>query len=315
MFGGFTDSDFDAYAPRKWRSNAFNRERLEVKQKLLELGKLLAGQLCAADGSPLACEASAEHPALWNQKQVRCQQLYFSRNEAARRELDSIITRDRGLASLIEDPSPQRSHVFLLVQLSEDQLLIGLRLHTDATVDRHNLEKKVAEPWLRDELLALACQLDDRFAIGVGDGKSETMLMRELASESLEAMLTALAAPLGPHESRWLTVAHTMKAAAAVARGSDIVEDIRAELRALLPLYQFIAWSRDNDHVSIRKELRQQTLAKTRRGLAVHDQVRIVSGMFAGRSGVIDNISDKGVVRVLVGTLPVVVKADELVKA
>ena len=37
-FTGLSDGDFEAYAPKKWKSNVFNRERLEVKQKLLALG-------------------------------------------------------------------------------------------------------------------------------------------------------------------------------------------------------------------------------------------------------------------------------------
>ena len=43
MFPGFTSADFDAYAQKKWKSNVFTRERLEVKQKLLALGKELQG--------------------------------------------------------------------------------------------------------------------------------------------------------------------------------------------------------------------------------------------------------------------------------
>src|SRR6202011_6200375 len=87
MFPGFTASDFDAYASKKWKSNVFNRERLEVKQKLVSLGRDLQSRMVAADGSPLAVEASVEHPALWNHKQVDAQHLFFSRNEGARKEL------------------------------------------------------------------------------------------------------------------------------------------------------------------------------------------------------------------------------------
>src|SRR6478672_442002 len=109
MFPGFTSADFDAYAQKKWKSNVFTRERLEVKQKLLALGKELQGALVAIDGSPLACEASVEYPALWNHKQVEAQHLYFSRNEGARKELDRIIDRQHTLASMLDDPSPQRN--------------------------------------------------------------------------------------------------------------------------------------------------------------------------------------------------------------
>jgi len=312
MFPGFTDRDFDAYARNKWRSNAFNRERLEVKQKLGELGKSLTGQLRSEDGSPLLCEASAEHPALWNQKQVDSQQLFFSRNESARRELDTIITRGRSLASLIEDPSPQRSHVFLSIRLSVDQLVVGLRLHTDATVDRQNLTRKVAEQWLSDQFIDLLSTLDQSYVLSLGDtnhGSAKT-----LDADALRLILVELAEPLGPNQSRWLTIARTFDRAHTLAASETISDDIRASLLALLPVYQFVAWSRDNDHISIRDQLRQQTATKQKRGLAKNDKVRIVSGMFAGRNGVVHDVSDKGVLRVLVGNLPVVVKANEVEK-
>src|SRR4051812_3998835 len=118
MFTGFSDTDFDAYAPKKWKSNVFNRERLEVKQKLMELARSLSGTLLASDGSPLTIEASVEHPALWNHKQVEAQHIFFSRNEAARKELDAIMDRQISLASRIEDPTPQRNHVFLAMTLA-----------------------------------------------------------------------------------------------------------------------------------------------------------------------------------------------------
>src|SRR5262245_41334293 len=102
MIAGLTDGDFDAYAAGKWRSNVYNRERLEVKQKLLALGRALAPSLVGADGSPLTVEASVEHPALWNHKQVEAQHVFFSRHEEARKELDRIIERGQSLASRID---------------------------------------------------------------------------------------------------------------------------------------------------------------------------------------------------------------------
>src|SRR5688500_4945875 len=128
MFPGFTDRDFDAYAPNKWKSNVFNRERLEVKQKLLGLGKELAGSLVAADGSPLACDASVEHPALWNHKQVEAQHVFFSRNEGARKELDAIIDRSRPIMTMLDDPTPQRNHLFLAVTIDQAHVEMSLKL-------------------------------------------------------------------------------------------------------------------------------------------------------------------------------------------
>src|SRR5258706_11131847 len=118
MFAGFSDADFEAYAPKKWKSNVWNRERLEVKQKLQALGRELAATIAAADGSPLALEASAEHPAQWNHKQVEAQHIFLSRNEGARKELASILERGQSIAALLDDPTPQRSHLFLAVTLA-----------------------------------------------------------------------------------------------------------------------------------------------------------------------------------------------------
>src|SRR5205807_2406041 len=69
MFPGFVAADLDCYLPHKWKSNVFNRERMEVKQKLLGLAREVGVALTASDGSPLFIETSVEHPALWNHKQ------------------------------------------------------------------------------------------------------------------------------------------------------------------------------------------------------------------------------------------------------
>src|SRR5215470_4668051 len=167
MFPGFTDGDFDAYAPQKWKSNVFNRERLEVKQKLMLLGKELGGALVSADGSPLLCEASVEHPALWNHKQVEAQHLFFSRNEGARKELDRVIEKARPMTTMLEDPTPQRNHIFLAVSIGHEQVELAVKLHPDARVDRQNLERKLGEHWEREKLLEMLHDLPDGSTVGV----------------------------------------------------------------------------------------------------------------------------------------------------
>jgi hypothetical protein len=79
-FTGFLPADFDAYSPEKWSSNMFNRQRLEVKQRVVVLGKEIAAFLAEHD-LPLTLGASDEHPSLWNKKRVDCQWLFFWRDE------------------------------------------------------------------------------------------------------------------------------------------------------------------------------------------------------------------------------------------
>jgi hypothetical protein len=312
MFPGFTDRDFDAYAPNKWKSNVFNRERLEVKQKLIVLGKDLAGIVVAADGSPLTVEASVEHPALWNHKQVEAQHLFFSRNEGARKELDRIIDRARPILTMLEDPTPQRNHLFLSVTLAHDSVEFALKLHPDARVDRQNLERKLTEHWEREKFLELVHDLPTGSRIGVSGAAS--IASAELGDAGLKGILADFARPEVPGKTHHLVIGRALGRAEAMAAGEGVVTTARRELAALLPLYHFAAWTRDNDFVSIREQLKQEKQAQRQKGLAKHDQVRIVRGMFSGKTGVVQEIDARGGLRVLVGKLTVKVEADDVVK-
>jgi hypothetical protein len=308
MFTGFTDEDFDAYAPPKWSSNVYTRTRLEVKQKLLQLGREVGGALTAADSSPLACDASVEYPALWNHKQVDAQHLYFWRNPAARKEIDGIIAQGRSLASLIEDPSPQRSHLFLAITVRDRHVEICLRLHPDARVDRQNLERKCEDFFARDRLRQLVSVLGGDWVVGVTDG--ERLAADLLDDDGLRRLLAALGAP----GNRWLEVVRRYPREDAIVRGPEFAGVAQRDLAALLPIYQFAAWSRDNDFVSMREVLQKQKQTKLTKGLARHDRVRIVRGVLAGKEGVVQDFDAKGGLKVLVGKLAVKLDADDVVK-
>ena len=317
MFPGFTEADFDAYQPKKWKSNVFNRERLEVKQKLVALGRMLQGAMLAPDGSPLAAEASVEHPTLWNHKQVEAQHLYFSRNEGARKELDAIIERGQSIASMIDDPSPQRNHLFLAVTLTEQALELSLKLHPDARVDRENLERKCVDHFEREKLLHLLRALDS-FRVGL---TPDLMSVAELDEGKLGELIAALgkgaASPAptlgGPHKLFY--VGRTIARSEALAAGDALVDEAKAALQALLPIYRFIAWSRDNDFVSIKEALQKEKQQKRQKGLTKNDAVRIIRGMFAGKQGVVQEVDAKGGLRVLVGKVAVKLGAEDVQKS
>ena len=317
MFPGFTAADFDAYQAKKWKSNVFNRERLEVKQKLASLGRELQGAMIAPDGSPLAIEASVEHPALWNHKQVEAQHLYFSRNEGARKELDAIIDRGKSMASMIDDPTPQRNHLCLAVTLTEQAIELSLKLHPDARVDRENLERKCEDHFEREKLLHLIRGLDPAFRAGI---TPELVAVGELDETKLHELVQALikiATPqtftLGaPH--RLLYIGRAIGRDEATAAGAALVDEAKKSLLSLLPIYRFIAWSRDNDFVSIKEALQKEKQQKRQKGLLKNDAVRIVRGMFSGKQGVVQEVDAKGGLRVLVGKVAVKLGADDVIK-
>jgi hypothetical protein len=313
MFSGFTTQDFDAYSPKKWKSNVFNRERLEVKQKLVTLGRELSAAMIAQDGSPLTLEASVEHPALWNHKQVEAQHIFFSRNEGARKELDAIIDRQSTIAQMIDDPTPQRNHLFLAVTLREDAVELSCKLHPDARVDRQNLERKCEDHFEREKLGRLVRGLGSEYSLGV---QPELEPAESVADERITEVVAhlgqATSPPGGPQ--RLLCFSRTVARAEALAAGAEIVDTARATLSALLSVYRFIAWSRDNDFVSMREALQKEKQAKRQKGLAKNDSVRIVRGMFAGKLGVIQEVDAKGGLKVLVGKLAVKVDVEDVNK-
>lgn len=316
MFPGFSAADFDAYQPKKWKSNVFNRERLEVKQKLVALGRALEGAMVGPDGGPLAVEPSTEHPALWNHKQVEAQHLYFWRNEGARKELDAIIDRGKSIASMIDDPTPQRNHLFLTVSVVEQAVELALKLHPNARIDCDNLERKCEDHFEREKLIGLLRGLGEDFRVGV---TPELVSVGDLGVEQLQAILGQLAkgsAPsLLPAPPRLFYVGRTIDRSAAIAAGAHLAEQVRAGLSALMPLYRFIAWSRDNDFVSIREALQKEKQQRRQKGLAKNDAIRIVRGMFAGKSGVIQEIDARGGLRVRIGKMAVKVDAEDVTKA
>jgi hypothetical protein len=311
MFSGLTAGDFDCYEPRKWKSNVYNRERLEVKQKLVALSRALSG-VVGSDGSPLFIESSVEHPALWNHKQVDNQSVFFSRHEAARKELDAIIDRSKPMATLLDDPTPQRNHLFLAITLSHESLEVSLRLHPDARVDRQNLERKLEEHYEAERLSGLLAELPEGYKLGitpelapVSEGGLDAESLRELVGKLPPGGSMSL--PGQP--PRLFYVGQVLPRTEAVALSPEaLVEWVQARLAELAPLYRYIAWSRDNDYVSMRQVLDKEKTVRRQKGLHKGDKVRVVRGMFASKDGVVQEVDAKGQLKVLVGKM--VVKLD-----
>ena len=331
MFPGLTGSDFECYEPRKWKSNVYNRERMEVRQKLLAVARQCSAQLCGSDGAPLFIEASVEHPALWNHKQVDTQSVYFSRTEAARKELDGFIDRQKPIASLLDDPTPQRNHLFLAVTISHDGLEASLKLHPDASVDRQNLEHKLHEHYESERFLGLLAELPPAFRVGV------TPELREVTgvdSEALHEIITALPpghtiagggsggapAPLAlglPGQPvpppRMFYIGSSLERGAVLGLSAAEQEAwVRTTLGQLLPLYRFIVWSRENDFVSMRQVLDKERTVRRQKGLHKNDRVRIIRGMLTGKDGLVQEVEAKGQLKVLVGKMVIKIDAADV---
>jgi transcription antitermination factor NusG len=306
-FNGFTASDFDAYQQSKWTSNVYNLERLGVKQKLEALGRHLLPELQDGDGAPLAHEVSSEHPAVFNQRRVENQYLFFLRTQEARRELETIINRSRSIASLVEDPSPLRNHIFISVMIDSEQLEVGLKLHSDAAVDRDNLLHKCHDFFQRERFIGLVHDLSSEFRVGLVGQPSAQAQAQALDDDRLGQLLEQL-----PSAGTWLAVSNTIGRDRTLALGAAVAPLLVDQLKSLLPLLHFVAWRRDNDFISVRETLREKDVKQKSKGLKPHDRVRVMRGVFAGKVGKVQSVDAKGAVKVQLGTLSVKLEADDV---
>lgn len=315
----FSVADFECYEERKWKSNVYNRERLELKQKLLRMVKEIGAHLLSPDGNPLLIEASAEHPALWNHKQVDSQQIYLSRDEAARKDLDSFLNRQKSISSLLDDPSPQKNHVFLVVSLNYYGIEVSLKLHPDATVDRQNFERKIEDHFEAEKFIESLKGLPSSFQVGVLP-KLSTFGSEDITLDKLKEWLSLLSKPglaLDARSIPFFCVSHFIPKQNILDLKAqfDAKSWVLEQLQKLLPLYAFIRWSRNNDYVSFRQVLDKEKAFKRQKGFEKGDKARMIRGMWAGKTGIVQEVDIKGQVRVLIGKINVKVDAMDVEKA
>ncbi|MDD5308335.1 MAG: hypothetical protein PHU25_13525 [Deltaproteobacteria bacterium] len=244
-FLGFTPDDFDAYLPDKWNSNMFTLPRRRVKDKLEQMGARL-GEVLFGNGLALATHLSDEFPSLWNSKKVSTQWLFFSRDEAALGEFTDLIDKERTLAATLADPTPLYRQIFLGVAVTHEALEIGMRLHHDAWVDRENLMNQIAGPESRRRLQAVLAALPEHYEMGV---TGETMCPGACADD---AALERLVAAFG-QGGAWFFAGARLPRDQVEVLGPDVLDTGIEVIDLMAPLYKCIAWSRDNDFISLDK--------------------------------------------------------------
>ncbi len=109
-------------------------------------------------------------------------------------------------------------------------------------------------------------------------------------------------------ETKVIVVRRTYDLQEVCGAGSEFADLARGAIQALLPLYHHLAWSRQNDFVEVKEAIRKDKQVKKARGIRQHDSIRVNRGLFSGKSGVVESIDAKGLLKVRLGTM--VVKLD-----
>lgn len=307
-FTGLEAGAFAIYAPDKWSSNVHNLKRMQAKDAMLALCADAATSLTQElDGLNRA--ASDEVPNIINHKKVDAQWVYWFRNAEARKTLASFLEKTPLDEVKLFDIAPQDKHVVLAVVLREAGLWIGLRIAPAATVDRRNLAALLAEAADRQRFRALLELLPDGATIGFDDD------VHEIATVD-DSRVASMATRLGRDDPTW-NLGHTVPVEEAIALGTELADLVGRWLGALTPFFTFAAWVPSNDQIGLRKEIAEQKAEKQRQALGYKagDKVRIISGIFSGKVGIVQSIDAKAQVKVRVGKMAVVLSGNDLTQA
>jgi hypothetical protein len=303
---GLSGDDFALYRPERRTSAMYTLKRRGVKDKLRALEALLRPQLGAA-GEGLSADFSDDSPSLVNHHCVDRQWLYWLRDAAAQARLKGLLDEIKLTAPDALDVAPHHKHLHLALVVDERGVEAGLRMHRRASVDRENLSARLREGWARDNLAKLVGRCGAGTCFGLCNGRElPDAAVATASADDLAALVDAAA------DREWLAVLRLWPADEAVALGAALADQCGQQLAVLTEIYRFGAWSPDNDHIAARKAIKEAKAEQQKSGFKKGDRVRILAGLWSGRSGTIEEIDRKGGLKVLVGLVAVKVDVSEV---
>ena len=307
-FAGLTQEHFNTYSQEKWSSMVHNLARMKTKDVVIGLCSHAETGL-EAELEGLQRSTSDEIPNITNQKKVDSQWVYWFRDADQRTNLKSFLEKTPLNQNNIFNIAPQDKHATLAVILRHEELWIGLRLPTGATVDRGNLAAKIEKSWEREKLQELLAELPEGALAGFEDNLQATgsVTLDNLGEQS---------APLRSDDKYW-SLGIGIPTQDALELGIDLADLVRRWVGALLPIYRFTTWTRDNDFIEVNKKIQEEKAQKRHqaRSFSNGDKVRVTAGLFSGEVGIIQSIDTKGKAKVQVGKMSVVVPGEELIPA
>jgi hypothetical protein len=293
-FDGFSDKDFDTYKPAHRTSATFTLQRRQVKDKL----RALMTDVMTAVGEEargLELTFSSETPSLENGRSVADQGAYLVRTASERVAVKALVEKMSMSSATALDVAEFHKHAALGVVVDENGVHAQLAFHPRGRVDRQNLKAKLAEAWAQDALVQLFKNLPAGFSVMLG----APMLVApaDVTADMLTETIKVLDgdAPLAIIRQR----------SREDSKGA-LTDGLVADLKTLLAIYRFGAWATDHDHIQAVKAAKAQR-EEARKGtdLLPGAKIRILSGMWSGKQGVVEAVDKKGGLRVLVGAVTV----------
>lgn len=234
----FEEWDFEGLSERHAGKAEANDYRLRARRKLLTMAKEVAKRAKPL-GLALDVRTSVHNPTTFNGMRVRRLWSYATRAKAEKARLKKTIGAD-----LAKDLDSAYRNAYLCCAVEPDALEVSLRVHPDAWFDGQNLVKRIKADGLRP-WLELLNELDG-FYLRLHDWKGEWRC-GSIEPEQLEEYLRHYTP--GEHrlavERRWPAPPGMREPVLA----DQVPEAMVEESLRLIPLYRYLAWSKESDHL------------------------------------------------------------------
>ncbi len=237
----FEDANFEVFHEEKQRDSKFNSERLKVKRKLGAMLKQIGPVLAEQGGLELPGKTSLSHPWTYNAFKVDSIWGYFSRPDSEKKDLRAIFGRALG-----KDLDPAFIHLLLVIGVGYEGVELSLKIHSHAWWDGQNVKNRCKSDAGLREMLEIVNTLDG-FILSIHDWRKEYRC-GELYRSDL-ANYFQYYEP-GTH---WLHVRQRFARDDERILADGWMDIATQSMLRLVPLYRFIAWSADNNHLGLKE--------------------------------------------------------------
>ncbi len=237
----FAPNDFRAFERHKWSDPDANAERLVLKRKLQAMGEPVLAHL-KAHGAELALRTSIHNPFKFNGNRVDALWFYLAPADTAKRPLRDLLG-----VEFAADTDANYVHANLVTAIDFTGITIGVRVHERAWWDVQNLKARATTREGAEEFARLLNEVKGGYALTLHDWKQKHVCGGIKWDDVLNVFRYCEPGKHRVHVQRFVSKDDP------AALSPTLIQQVAAEFVTLLPVYRFILWSPDNNHLGMKR--------------------------------------------------------------
>lgn len=236
-----SELDFRAFERHKWADADCNGERLRLKRKLQSIGAPIGAYLNARGGD-LTLRTSIHNPFTFNGYKVDSLWFYLAPSDKAKKPLRDLLGVD-----FQKDTDANYVHANLVLQVEYERINLGLRVHERAWWDVQNAKGRCSQREGAEEFASLLNAVKGDYVLTLHDWKQEY----RCGSLKWDDIVNFFRyCEPGSHRMR---VMRSIEKDDECLNDPTIYTQIAEEFESLLPVYDFLLWSPENNFLGMAK--------------------------------------------------------------